>query len=43
MGTAEQSAMLPQLNPPNRGGLGSDMGMGSDTTGDTLEKYVEGL
>lgn len=43
LGTPEQSAMLPQLNTPNRGGLGNDMGMGGDTTGDTLEKYVEGL
>uniref|UniRef100_A0A3P8SCS9 histone acetyltransferase n=1 Tax=Amphiprion percula TaxID=161767 RepID=A0A3P8SCS9_AMPPE len=43
MGTPEQSAMLPQLNTPNRGGLSSDMGMVGDTTGDTLEKFVEGL
>ncbi|CAJ1075041.1 CREB binding protein b isoform X3 [Xyrichtys novacula] len=43
MGTPEQNAMLPQLNTPNRGGLGSDMGMVGDTTGDTLEKFVEGL
>ncbi|XP_070837821.1 CREB binding protein b isoform X6 [Chaetodon trifascialis] len=43
MGTPEQSAMLPQLNTPNRGGLSNDMGMVGDTTGDTLEKFVEGL
>ncbi|XP_040042499.2 CREB-binding protein isoform X1 [Gasterosteus aculeatus] len=41
LGTAEQSAMLPQLNTPNRVGLNSDL-MG-DATGDTLEKFVEGL
>uniref|UniRef100_A0A3P8WIV3 histone acetyltransferase n=1 Tax=Cynoglossus semilaevis TaxID=244447 RepID=A0A3P8WIV3_CYNSE len=43
MGTPDQSAMLPQLNTPNRGGLSNDMGMVGDTTGDTLEKFVEGL
>ncbi|XP_068192840.1 CREB binding protein b isoform X2 [Antennarius striatus] len=43
MGTPEQSAMLPQLNTPNRGGLNNEMGMVGDTTGDTLEKFVEGL
>uniref|UniRef100_A0A8D0CUE5 histone acetyltransferase n=1 Tax=Sander lucioperca TaxID=283035 RepID=A0A8D0CUE5_SANLU len=43
MGTPEQSAMLPQLNTPNRGGMSNDMGMVGDTTGDTLEKFVEGL
>lgn len=43
LGTPEQSAMLPQLNTPNRGGLSNDMGMVGDTTGDTLEKFVEGL
>ncbi|XP_061605506.1 CREB binding protein b isoform X2 [Phyllopteryx taeniolatus] len=43
MGTPEQSAMLPQLNTPNRGGLSTDMGIVGDTTGDTLEKFVEGL
>ncbi|XP_048847008.1 LOW QUALITY PROTEIN: CREB-binding protein-like [Brienomyrus brachyistius] len=37
----EQSAMLPQLNTLNRGGLGSDLNM--DPTGDTLEKFVESL
>lgn len=42
MGTPEQSAMLPQLNTPNRG-LSNDMSMVGDTTGDTLEKFVEGL
>nr|XP_046272094.1 CREB binding protein b isoform X2 [Scatophagus argus] len=42
MGTPEQSAMLPQLNTPNRG-LSNDMGLVGDTTGDTLEKFVEGL
>ncbi len=41
--TPEQSAMLPQLNTPNRQGLSSDLGMVGDTTGDTLEKFVEGL
>uniref|UniRef100_A0A7N8YEL2 histone acetyltransferase n=1 Tax=Mastacembelus armatus TaxID=205130 RepID=A0A7N8YEL2_9TELE len=40
IGTPEQSAMLPQLNTPNRG---NDMSMVSDTTADTLEKFVEGL
>ncbi|XP_063054379.1 histone lysine acetyltransferase CREBBP [Engraulis encrasicolus] len=43
MGAAEQSAMLPQLNTPNRNALTSDLGMVGDTTGDTLEKFVEGL
>ena len=44
MGTGEQSAMLPQLNTPSRGGLASDLGgLAGDTTGDTLEKFVEGL
>uniref|UniRef100_A0A671QLR5 histone acetyltransferase n=1 Tax=Sinocyclocheilus anshuiensis TaxID=1608454 RepID=A0A671QLR5_9TELE len=43
LGTPEQSAMLPQLNTPNRQGLPSDLGMVGDTTGDTLEKFVEGL
>ncbi|XP_029015864.1 CREB binding protein b isoform X2 [Betta splendens] len=43
IGTPEQSAMLPQLNTPNRGALGNDMGMVGDLTGDTLEKFVEGL
>ncbi|XP_066511309.1 CREB-binding protein-like [Hoplias malabaricus] len=43
MGTPEQSAMLPQLNTPNRGGLPSDLGMVGDTTGDTLLKFVEDL
>lgn len=43
LGTPEQSAMLPQLNTPNRGALSNDMGMVGDTTGDTLEKFVEGL
>ncbi|XP_033976318.1 CREB-binding protein isoform X2 [Trematomus bernacchii] len=43
MGTPEQSAMLPQLNTPNRGGLNSDLGLAGDATGDTLEKFVEGL
>ncbi|XP_051570050.1 CREB-binding protein-like isoform X2 [Myxocyprinus asiaticus] len=41
--TPEQSAMLPQLNTPNRGGLTNDLSMFGDTTGDTLEKFVEGL
>ncbi|KAI1884445.1 hypothetical protein AGOR_G00226470 [Albula goreensis] len=43
LGTPEQSAMLPQLNTPGRGGLANDLGMVGDTTGDTLEKFVEGL
>ncbi|XP_047215364.1 CREB-binding protein-like [Girardinichthys multiradiatus] len=43
MGTPEQSAMLPQLNTPNRGGLSNDMNMVGDATGDTLEMFVEGL
>nr|XP_061778723.1 CREB-binding protein isoform X2 [Nerophis lumbriciformis] len=43
LGTPEQSAMLPQLNPPNRGVLNSDLSMVGDATGDTLEKFVEGL
>uniref|UniRef100_A0AAQ5ZIQ9 histone acetyltransferase n=1 Tax=Amphiprion ocellaris TaxID=80972 RepID=A0AAQ5ZIQ9_AMPOC len=43
LGTPEQSAMLPQLNTPNRGGLSGDLGMVGDATGDTLEKFVEGL
>lgn len=43
MGTPEQSAMLPQLNTPSRGRLSNDLNMVGDTTGDTLEKFVEGL
>ncbi|XP_005990725.1 CREB-binding protein isoform X1 [Latimeria chalumnae] len=43
LGTPEQSAMLPQLNTPNRGALSSDLALVGDTTGDTLEKFVEGL
>lgn len=43
MGTPEQSAMLPQLNTPNRGGLTNDTSMVGDTTGDTLERFVEQL
>lgn len=43
MGTPEQSAMLPQLNTPNRGGLSNDTSMVGDTTGDTLERFVEQL
>uniref|UniRef100_H3CNJ7 histone acetyltransferase n=1 Tax=Tetraodon nigroviridis TaxID=99883 RepID=H3CNJ7_TETNG len=43
MGTPEQSAMLPQLNTPNRGGLSNDASMVGDTTGDTLERFVEQL
>ncbi|KAK5604460.1 hypothetical protein CRENBAI_016979 [Crenichthys baileyi] len=43
MGTPEQSAMLPQLNTPNRGGLSNDMNLVGDATGDTLEMFVEGL
>uniref|UniRef100_A0A3Q3Q8H8 histone acetyltransferase n=1 Tax=Monopterus albus TaxID=43700 RepID=A0A3Q3Q8H8_MONAL len=43
-GTPEQSAMLPQLNTPNRGALSNDMGMMGDTIDrDTLEKFVERL
>ncbi len=41
--TPEQSAMLPQLNTPNRGGLPNELSMVGDTSGDTLEKFVEGL
>ncbi|RVE75597.1 hypothetical protein OJAV_G00000580 [Oryzias javanicus] len=43
LGAPEQSAMLPQLNTPTRAGLSSDLGLGGDATGDTLEKFVEGL
>uniref|UniRef100_A0A3B5QBY2 histone acetyltransferase n=1 Tax=Xiphophorus maculatus TaxID=8083 RepID=A0A3B5QBY2_XIPMA len=43
LGTPEQSAMLPQLNTPNRGALSSDLGLVGDATGDTLERFVEGL
>ncbi|XP_075422470.1 CREB-binding protein isoform X2 [Ascaphus truei] len=43
MGNPEQSAMLPQLNPPNRGALTNDLSLVGDTSGDTLEKFVEGL
>lgn len=43
LGTPEQSAMLPQLNTPNRGVLNSDLGMVGDTTGDTLENFVAQL
>lgn len=44
LGPPEQSAMLPQLNPPNRSVLPSELSLVGDTTGgDTLEKFVEGL
>lgn len=43
LGTPEQSTMLSQLNAPGRGGLPTDLAMVGDTTGDTLEKFVEGL
>ncbi|XP_053131902.1 CREB-binding protein isoform X2 [Hemicordylus capensis] len=44
LGNPEQSAMLPQLNPPNRNVLPSELSLVGDTTGgDTLEKFVEGL
>ncbi|XP_048348809.1 CREB-binding protein isoform X2 [Sphaerodactylus townsendi] len=44
LGTPEQSAMLPQLNPPNRNVLPNELALVGDTTGgDTLEKFVEGL
>ncbi|KAM9392722.1 LOW QUALITY PROTEIN: CREB binding protein b [Pholidichthys leucotaenia] len=43
LGTPEQNAMLPQINTPNRGALGSDMGIAGSTTGDTLEEFVESL
>ncbi|XP_077412270.1 CREB binding protein b isoform X2 [Vanacampus margaritifer] len=43
MGTPEASSMLSQLNTPNRGRLSTDMNMVGDTTGNTLEKFVEGL
>lgn len=41
--TPEQSTMLSQLNTPNRRGLTNDLSMVGDTTGDTLEKFVEEL
>ncbi|MCJ8739495.1 hypothetical protein PDJAM_G00047830 [Pangasius djambal] len=41
--TPEQSTMLSQLNTPNHRGLTNDLSMVGDTTGDTLEKFVEGL
>ncbi|XP_066496468.1 CREB-binding protein isoform X2 [Tiliqua scincoides] len=44
LGNPEQSAMLPQLNPPNRNVLPNELSLVGDTTGgDTLEKFVEGL
>ncbi|XP_047220315.1 CREB-binding protein isoform X2 [Girardinichthys multiradiatus] len=43
LGAPEQSAMLPQLNTPNRGALNNDLGLVGDATGDTLERFVEGL
>nr|XP_033818435.1 CREB-binding protein isoform X3 [Geotrypetes seraphini] len=43
LGNPEQSAMLPQLNTPNRSALSNDLSLVGDTTGDTLEKFVEGL
>lgn len=43
LGNPEQSAMLPQLNTPNRSALSSELSLVGDTTGDTLEKFVEGL
>ncbi|XP_077426453.1 histone lysine acetyltransferase CREBBP isoform X2 [Vanacampus margaritifer] len=43
LGTPEQSVMLPQLNPPNRGVLNSNLSMEGDAAGDSLEKFVEGL
>ncbi|KAI5628801.1 CREB-binding protein isoform X2 [Silurus asotus] len=41
--TPEQSTMLSQLNTPNHRGLNNELIMVGDTTGDTLEKFVEGL
>lgn len=41
--TSEQSTMLSQLNTPNCRGLSNDLSMVGDATGDTLEKFVEGL
>lgn len=43
LGNPEQSAMLPQLNTPNQSALSSEQSLVGDTTGDTLEKFVEGL
>lgn len=43
LGTPEKSAMLPQLNTPNRGGLNSDLRTVEDASGDTLEEFVAGL
>ncbi|EMP29443.1 CREB-binding protein [Chelonia mydas] len=43
LGNPEQSAMLPQLNTPNRSALSNELSLVGDTTGDTLEKFVEGL
>ncbi|XP_078519251.1 CREB-binding protein [Lissotriton helveticus] len=43
LGNPEQSAMLPQLNTPNRSVLSNELSLVGDTTGDTLEKFVEGL
>ncbi|KAL4658138.1 CREB-binding protein [Arapaima gigas] len=43
LGTPEQSAMLPQLNTPGRVSLTNDLSIVGDPTGDTLEKFVEGL
>ncbi|XP_073721148.1 histone lysine acetyltransferase CREBBP-like isoform X2 [Misgurnus anguillicaudatus] len=41
--TPEQSAMLPQLNASNSGGLTNDLSMVGDTTGDMLENFVKNL
>uniref|UniRef100_A0A8C9FFI7 histone acetyltransferase n=1 Tax=Pavo cristatus TaxID=9049 RepID=A0A8C9FFI7_PAVCR len=43
LGNPEQSAMLPQLNTPSRSALSNELSLVGDTTGDTLEKFVEGL
>ncbi|XP_069502925.1 CREB-binding protein isoform X2 [Ambystoma mexicanum] len=43
LGNPEQSAMLPQLNTPSRSVLSNELSLVGDTTGDTLEKFVEGL
>lgn len=41
--TTKQSTMLSQLNTPNHRMLTNNLSMVGDTTGDTLEKFVEGL
>ncbi|KFO25924.1 CREB-binding protein [Fukomys damarensis] len=43
LGNPEQSAMLPQLNSPNRSALSRELSLVGDTTGDALTKFVDSV